>query len=149
MAAGGGFDITAAIRSWDTDVPLAKYLARTIVDGSPQVAQLVDEIVGDAVAYIATGVETGLIKPSRYPQERAAILTIWSLGALVLHEHLERLIGVDITSDISGNPTAISAYVAPILEIYSNGFITEPTERLMTAALVDGPAETEQEKEPA
>lgn len=148
MAAGSGFDITAAIRSWDTEVPLARYLARTLVDGSPQVAQLVDEIVSDAVAYIAIGVETGLIKPSRYPQERAAILTIWSLGALVLHEHLERLIGVDITSDISSKPTAISAYMAPILEIYSNGFITETTERLMAAALVEGRAEN-QEKETA
>lgn len=149
MAAGGGFDITAALRSWDTGVPAANYLARTLVDGSPHVAELVDEMVGDAITYVETGVEAGLIKPSDYPRERAAILVIWSLGALVLHEHLERLIGVDITADLSTDPKAISPYMAPILELYSNGFLTETTVQLMSEAFVDAPVGTQQEKEQA
>lgn len=148
MAAGAGFDMTAAIRSWDTDVPLAKYLAKTLVDGSPHVADLVDEMAGDAIAYVEAGVGTGLIKPSDYPEERAAVLLIWSLGALVLHEHLERLIGVDITADLSANPKAISPYVAPILELYSNGFLTETATQLMSEALVDAPTKPNQEKRP-
>lgn len=148
MASGGGFDVTAAFRSVG-EIPAAKYLARTLIDGSPHVAELVDEIVNDAVAYVATGVDSGMIKPSDHERERAAILTIWGLGALVLHEHLERLIGVDITADFSENPKAVSAYMAPILEIYSEGFLTEKTIQLMSEAFVDASTKTHQEKESA
>ena len=147
MASGGAFDVTAAFRTVG-EIPAAKYLARTLVDGSPHVAELVDEIVSDATKYVATGVKTGMIIPSRYERERAAILTIWGLGALVLHEHLDRLLGVDITADFSTNPKAVSAYMAPILEIYSHGFLTEKTVQLMSEAFV-APTEPAQEKEPA
>lgn len=145
MASGGAFDVTAAFRAVG-GLPAAKYLARTLVDGSPHVAELVDEIVTDAMKYVATGVETGMIKPSDHEWERAAILTIWSLGALVLHEHLERLVGVDITADFSANPKAVSAYMAPILEIYSQGVFTDTTIQLMRAAFVDA-ADNQQEME--
>ena len=146
MASGGGFDVTAAFRSVG-EIPAARYLARTLVDGSPHVAELVDEIAADAVEYVATGVATGMIKPSQYERERAAILTIWSLGALVLHEHMERLIGVDITSDFSADPKAASAYTAPILEIYGQGLLTERAVQLFREAFVD--ASTDEEKESA
>lgn len=147
MASGGAFDVTAAFRTVG-EIPAAKYLARTLVDGSPHVAELVDEIVADAIAYVGMGVDTGMIKPSKYEQERAAILTIWGLGALVLHEHLQRLLSVDITADFSADPKAVSAYMAPILEIYSQGFLTEKTVQLMSEAFV-APTETKQEKESA
>lgn len=146
MASGGAFDVTAAFRTVG-DIPAAKYLARTLVDGSPHVAELVDEIVNDAVAYVSTGVETGMIRPSSHEYERAAILTIWGLGSLVLHEHLERLIGVDITADFSKNPKAVSAYMAPILEVYGQGLFSETTIQLMREAFVD--ASDNEEKESA
>lgn len=145
MASGSAFDVTAAFRTVG-ELPAAKYLARTLVDGAPHVAELVDEIATDAMKYVATGVETGMVKPSNHEWERAAILTIWSLGALVLHEHLERLVGVDITADFSQNPKAVSAYMAPILEIYSQGVFTDTTIELMRAAFVDA-ADQQQEKE--
>jgi AcrR family transcriptional regulator len=148
MASGGGFDVTAAFRTVG-EIPAAKYLARTLVDGSPHVAELVDEIANDAMKYVATGVDTGMIKPSDYERERAAILTIWGLGALVLHEHLERLIGVDITADFSNDPKAVSSYMAPILEIYANGFLTETTVELMSEAFVNAPKDPHQEKDTA
>ncbi|MDH3261538.1 MAG: TetR family transcriptional regulator [Acidimicrobiia bacterium] len=141
MAAGTGFDPLAALRSSTAGPPIARYLARTLVDGSPYVDDLVDEIVADAVEYTQAGVETGLLIPGKYPQQRAAILTIWSLGALVLHEHLERLIGVDITGPLDDQRSA-SAYLAPLLEIFS-GFFTETTVKLMNEAFVDVPAEEE------
>lgn len=147
MAAGAGFDVMGAFRSIG-DIPAAKYLARTLVDGSQHVAELVDELTKDAAQYVAKGVETGMLKPSKYPDERVAILMIWSLGALVLHEHLERLIGVDITADFSLDPKAASAYMAPILELYGQGFVTDKTVELLSRAFVDASADT-QEKETA
>lgn len=146
MASGGGFDITAAFREVG-DIPAAKYLSRTLVDGSPHVAELVDELVADAVKYIATGVEAGMIKGTEHEWGRAAIMTIWGLGALVLHEHLERLIGVDITADLAMNPEAASAYMAPVLEIYGQGVFTESTVQLLQEAFVDASAEVNQGKE--
>ncbi len=148
MASGSGFDVTAAFREVG-DIPAAKYLARTLVDGSPHVAELVDELVGDAVKYVATGVEAGMIKPTEHEWGRAAIMTIWGLGALVLHEHVERLIGVDITADLSENPTAASAYIAPVLEIYGQGIFTEATLQQMQEAFVDASTEINQGKETA
>jgi len=139
MTAGAAFDPLAALRSWGGGPPLARYLARTLVDGSPRVADLVDEIVADAVEYIKAGVETGMLAPSKYPNERAAILTMWSLGALVLHEHLARLIGVDITEPLD-DPQSASSYVAPVLEILS-GFLTETTVQMMSESFVSGEKE--------
>lgn len=144
MAAGAGFDPLAALRSQSGGPPASKYLARTLVDGSPHVAELVDEIVNDAVAYVEAGVQSGMIKPSRFPRERVAIMTMWSLGTLVLHEHLERLIGIDITADFSDDPKAASAYMGPILEIYGKGFITEATVQMMSEAFVNASPETKE-----
>lgn len=139
MAAGSGFDPLAALRSSAGGPPLARYLARTLVDGSPHVAELVDELVADAIAYTETGVETGMLTPSKYPRQRAAILTIWMLGGLVLHEHLARLIGVDITEPLD-HPQAAASYVAPGLEILS-GFLTDTTVQMMSEAFVSGEKE--------
>lgn len=136
MAEGAAFDPLAAMRAQGDGPPISKYIAKTLVDGSPHVADLVDEIVDDAVAYMEVGVATGMMKPSRYPKERAAILTMWTLGGLVLHEHLERLIGIDITDDFSKDPKAAAAYIGPAMEIAS-GFITEATVEMMSKAFVD------------
>ena len=139
MAAGAAFDPLAALRSQQSGPPLAKYLARTLVDGSPHVADLVDEIVADAVEYSETGVQKGMLTPTKYPRERAAILTMWQLGALVMHEHLARLIGVDITEPLD-DPKAASSYLGPALEIFG-GFITETTAELLGGAFVSSEKE--------
>lgn len=124
MAAGPGLDPLAAWRGAQEGPPLLAYLARTIIDGSPEVATLVDEMVTDAAGYMAEGVETGVLRPTEYPYERAAVLTVWSLGALVLHEHLHRLLGVDLTGSAEELATA-TAYLAPALELLTEGLITE------------------------
>ena len=147
MAAGAGLDPLAAIRGFSGGPPLARYLAKTLVDGSPHVADLVDEMVSDAVGYIATGVQAGLLTPSDHPKERASILTLWMLGALVLHEHLERLIGFDITGDLAEDPEETgSAYFGPVTEILG-GFFTDTTKELLGEAFPDASEETKTDTE--
>jgi len=136
MTSGAGFDPLAALARQSEGPPANKYLARTLVDGSEHVAELVDELVADAMAYTELGVANGMMTPTQYPHERAAILTIWALGGLVLHEHLARLVGVDITQDYSSDPKALSRYVGPAIEIAA-GYITETTKELMTQAFTD------------
>lgn len=72
------------------------YLSTRLTDDSPAVAQLVDEAFRDALTYLDKGVESGLVKPSEYPRERAVVGLLWNLGALVLHRHAKRLIDVDL-----------------------------------------------------
>ena len=124
LSAGPNLDILAALRSPDVG-PMMGYLGQVLADDSPIVARLVDDLVDDAEGYIHQGVESGMLRPTADARGRAVVLTIWGLGALVLHEHLERLLGVDLTDpDVLTDPS-IAAYVGPIYEIYGGGIFTE------------------------
>lgn len=139
MAQGPALDVAAAMRRARQDIPLNRYLARSLADGSPAVAELVDDLVSDAVDYMAEGVRAGSLRPTDYPYERAAVLTIWTLGALVLHEHLERLLGVDLTADPPeiADSTAFASYVGPILEMFTDGLVTDQVAKAMRDAFVE------------
>jgi AcrR family transcriptional regulator len=119
VAAGRSLDPFPVIRDLQQGPPLLKYLSRTLADSSPQVAALIDELVDDAVAYMAEGIRSGLLKPTDHPREVAIVLTLWQLGALVLHEHAERLLGVDLT----GDPEGLMAWALPATEILTKGVI--------------------------
>lgn len=140
MVSGPSFDPLAALRASQSHVPLTAYLARTLVDGSPRVAELIDELVDDAADYMAEGVAAGTLLPTAYPYGRAAVVTLISLGMLVLHEHLNRLLGVDLTQDLAGldDPTAAAAYIGPMLELFTNGLVSDDVATAMRAAFVDG-----------
>ena len=141
MRAGPGMDIVAALNDVRGGPPLTRYLARTLVDGSPHVA----EIVEDGVKYMAEGVESGVLRPTAYPYERTVVLTIWSLGALVMHEHLERLIGVDLADYPTKDPTAAAAYLGPVLELMTEGVVTDDVAARMRDALVKDASTTNEE----
>ena len=100
--------------------PALRYLARTLSEGSPRLDEFVDDLVEDAVGYTAQGVETGLVLPSANPRARVVILTLWSLGALVLHEHMQRLLGEDLIGEGSTD-----LYTQTMLELFSEGLLTE------------------------
>lgn len=142
MAQGAGMDPLAALRAHGDRYPaLMQYLARTLAEGnSPRVAALVDELVAAAVDYMRDGVETGALRPTAYPYGRAAVLTAWSLGALVLHKHVERLLGADLT----GDPSEAGGYLRPATEVLSDGVVTEAVARRLQEALADGDTATEQ-----
>ena len=129
-AANPGADPLAGLRAYSEGPPLLRYLARTLVDGSPHVTALVDELVNDAAEYSRDSVRAGTMSPSEQPYERAVVLTLWSLGALVLYEHVQRLLGVDITSD----PDGVGPYMVPVAEILAGGVIpAELYERIRDA----------------
>ena len=135
MSAGPNLDVLAALRNPDMG-PLMGYLANVLADNSGAVADLVDGLVDDAEVYIEQGVESGMLRPSDDPRGRAVVLTMWNLGALVLYEHLDRLLGVDLTDpDVLDDPS-FAAYAGPIYETYGNGFFTEAFASQTRAALV-------------
>ncbi|MFP4636680.1 MAG: TetR/AcrR family transcriptional regulator [Nitriliruptoraceae bacterium] len=139
MQAGTGLDPIAAFRAQGEGPPLIAYLARTLTDGSPHVAELIDEMVADAVEYMAEGEATGMLQPSEDPHGRAAVLVLWSLGAVVLHEQAQRLLGVDLLGDLSD----ARAYLAPAFELLGRGVLTEQAYAQLKAG-IDGLAAEEE-----
>lgn len=121
MRQGPTLDVAEAFRELDEGPPLMAYLARTLADGTEHVAHLIDELVDDAVAYLEEGVATGVVKPSDHPRERAVVVVLWQLGALVLHEHAARLLGADL---IGGSKGAM-AWAMPATELLSHGLMDE------------------------
>ena len=124
MSAGPNLDVLVALRNPDVG-PLMGYLASVLADDSPAVADLVDDLVNDAEEYIQRGVDSGMLVSSTDPRGRAVVLTIWSLGALALHAHLERLLGVDLTAPDILSDHSFAAYAGPIYETYGQGLFTE------------------------
>jgi len=124
-ASGGpGIDVLAAIREADIG-PLAGYLAAVLADDSPSVAKLVDNLVDDAEDYCRQFVEAGMMRPTSDPRGRAAVLLLWGLGSMVMHKHLQRILGVDIIDPEFGSDPASVAYASLVHEIYSEGIYTE------------------------
>lgn len=70
------------------------------------------------------GEKAGMIKPSAAPRDRVVVLVLWSLGALVLHEHAQRLLGVDFLAE-DGSSADLQRYLYPALELYTQGLIVD------------------------
>ena len=121
LTAGAGLDPVASLRAVTDGPPYLRYLARTLVDGSPHVAELIDEMVEDAVGYLDAGVAAGTLKPTDDQRGRAVVLMMWSLGALVLHEHVTRLTGADLVDD----PANAESWMLPALELLTDGVLDE------------------------
>jgi TetR/AcrR family transcriptional regulator, regulator of cefoperazone and chloramphenicol sensitivity len=75
-------------------VLLYRYLARSLIDGSPQAASMFDEMVALGEKWIVRNNPGQMVDPRAY----AALLVAMELGALSLHEQLSRALGADIFS---------------------------------------------------
>lgn len=101
---------------------LIGYVLRSMQDGSVLAREFIDRMVDDAVEYTRHAVATGIVVPSRDEEARARYITFSALGALLL----------EITLDPPTDPSDIQAvtdrflerHYLPILEIYSEGFLT-------------------------
>ena len=124
MAAGPGLDVVSALRSAQIG-SLTAYLAAVLGENSPAVARLVDELVADAVEYTQAGVTSGMLRPTDNPHGRAALLVLWSLGGLVLHRHLHRLLGVDLLDPDATASPQMARYAGPVYEIFGHGIFSE------------------------
>src|SRR5690625_2550558 len=130
-----------AVRQLSNSRVLLRYLTRTLTDSGPHATQLIDEMVADAEEYLAQGEQAGMIKPSAVPRDRVVVLVLWSLGALVLHEHAHRLLGVDFLGEADSS-VDLQHYLYPALEIYTQGLLVEGALDDFTALL--NPAGTQQ-----
>ena len=135
-SAGPNLDVLGLLRESEAGHLLA-YLAKILTEDSPAVAQLVNGLVADAEGYLRQFEEAGMVRPSENPRARAVLLVIWSLGALTMHKHLERLLGVDlIDPDLTAKPD-FARYALPVYEVYGGGVMTEDFTAKAQAAFAD------------
>jgi len=121
LAQGPGLDILGAVaHSSEVAAPLVRYLARRLVEGGPAVDELVDTMVADAHRYVRAGIENGVIRPSAHEQSRTVLLTLWSLGALALHHHAERLLGFSLLD----GPEGVQRWSELGAEVLMSGLLT-------------------------
>ncbi len=61
------------------------------------------------------------MRPSEHPYERVVLLCIWQLGAVAMHQHVKRLLDLDLL----GDPAAILRWGRPALELFTHGLFTD------------------------
>lgn len=127
----GSVDVLAAIRE-PGEAHVMAYLARRLTQGSSRIDSLVDLLADDATGYIQRAIDAGIMTPLSDVPTAARMLTIYSLGALALHEHLDRLLDVDITQiDLAGQP-GITKYVTVQFELFKSLMPADVVERLQS-----------------
>src|SRR5699024_1491446 len=134
------FDPLLVLRGLKHRRPLLRYLIRTLTEGGSHAGQLIDEMVADAEAYLAQGERDGVITSSETPRDRAVLLVIWSMGALALHEHVERLLKVDFLTKAAA-PESLHRYMRPALEIFMHGLLAEGAFQRLATFLGDDAAQ--------
>ncbi|WP_458316850.1 TetR family transcriptional regulator [Mycolicibacterium brisbanense] len=103
--------------------PLVAYLVRSMQSGSDLAKSFWRTMLENAEQYLAEGVRTGVLKPSRDPKARARYLAICGGGAFLLYIQMHE------------NPTDLRTVlhdygedmVLPALEIYTNGLMADST----------------------
>lgn len=135
IAQGPSMDLLGTMReAQDELLPLMAYLAQVLAEGSDAVASLVDEMVADAAGYLREGIANGMIRPCDDIEGQATMLTIWSLGGLVLHHHVERLLGVDLTGRNQDADGDFTTYAAAAYGLLGEGIFTDEFTRTARAA---------------
>ncbi|MBU9766244.1 TetR/AcrR family transcriptional regulator [Mycobacterium sp. TNTM28] len=103
--------------------PLMAYLVRSMQSGSELAKTFWRTMVDNAKEYLAEGVRTGVLKPSRDPEARAKFLAISGGGSFLLYLQMHedptdlRRVLRDYGEDM----------MLPALEVYSQGLMTDST----------------------
>lgn len=136
------FDPFTALHRIQDSRPLLRYLTRALTEGGQSTSDLVDDIIDDAVTYLAQGEKDGLIKSSAAPRDRAALLVIWSLGALTLHDQVRQLFGTDFLAARTP-PEELHRYLRPAIELYTQGLVQPGSFDRLTEALASATPDDE------
>ena len=105
---------------------LYRYITRSMVDGSPAVAALFDDMVKLGEQWLARH------NPGQFDDPRAysAVLVAMQTGMLAMHEHLSRALGADIFS-----PEGHARMVGAMVDLYSKPLLSPDLAAQAHAAL--------------
>lgn len=92
---GGAGDPGFVMTVLRTGLPIQRYLARALVDGSPAAARFFDEAVALSKEMLDDP-PSGLNRPvTDDPHAYSAVMVTMSFGVMVLHDHLRRSLGTE------------------------------------------------------
>jgi AcrR family transcriptional regulator len=96
-----------------------RYLARSLMDGSPLIATMYDQIVEMTADWLKLSDEASTTPVHTDRRSRAAVLTAMVMGIPLLREHLSRALGVDPDSTEGDDQVALA-----LLDLYSHTVIS-------------------------
>ncbi|MDO5067950.1 MAG: TetR family transcriptional regulator [Propionibacteriaceae bacterium] len=112
-------NILASLQATGQDQVLG-YLAHRLTQPSAAIDALIDQLVTDAIGYWQEAIDAGLARPVADLPVAVKMLTIYSLGALVLHRQMQRLLDIDVTSPDLATQPGTRAYVQAQFELFSS-----------------------------
>jgi AcrR family transcriptional regulator len=119
MAAGQRGDLGTSGVSRDAIRPFQGYLVRALVEGSPIVATIFDQMVDMTEEWFALA-EAGRTDPSPVDRRtRAAVFTAMVIGVPLMREHLSRVLGVDTFSPQGDQRVSLA-----LLDLYSHAVMS-------------------------
>lgn len=123
--AGGMFSPAFLGGAMQESEAIMKYLAWAIARNHPTASILYDEMLAEAITVTRTAVEQGYVTESEDLETRTALQMAMQLGLAVLHEHVERVTGIDLFDE-----GGIRRATPLLLEIFSGLFDPEVRRRV-------------------
>jgi AcrR family transcriptional regulator len=111
--------VGAAGEGRSTIGPLQRYLARALIDKSSLAASLFDEMVMMGEQWLARADKDREDTPAADRRTRAALMTAMALGIPAFHEHLSRVLDIDVLGPEGDRRIAVA-----ILDLYSHSMIS-------------------------
>ncbi|WP_427896052.1 TetR family transcriptional regulator [Kribbella sp. GL6] len=134
---GGPAVALAQLAEIEEYAPMAMYSLRSLQAGGELAAAFVERMCRDAEEYLAVGVASGMVRPSRDPAARARYLAMQAMGTLLLWFSTRS--GFGEVDDFRKELRALSNEVTlPALELYCQGLFADDT--MLDAYLKDGGA---------
>jgi TetR/AcrR family transcriptional regulator, regulator of cefoperazone and chloramphenicol sensitivity len=126
--AGAGADTRAATKRF------GRYVARSLADGSASAGPIFDELVAMTEQWLTRADATRSDPPSIDRKMRAAVVTAMATGIPLLHDHVSRALGADISEPEGDRLVALA-----LLDIYSHELIDARTAAAARAGFDDPP----------
>jgi AcrR family transcriptional regulator len=100
--------------------PYQAYIVRALVDGSPTMAKIFDEVVELTVPWIEqSDLERTDGKPAVDARARATVLAGMAFGVQLLSDHVSRVLGMDVTT-----PDGERTFSLAVLDLYSHALVS-------------------------
>ena len=122
IVTGGPGEMIAQLVAIEEYAPLAAYLVQALFTGGDLARTLLEHAILDAETYLAEGVETGRLRPSRDPAARARFLAYTGAGAFLLYVRQHAPPDGDLTGVLEAY---VAEMTAPALEVYTEGLLTD------------------------
>jgi AcrR family transcriptional regulator len=134
VAGGDAVAMLQQLAAVDGFRPVARYVVRSLQAGGPVAAHFVEQVVADAASYLAAGVDSGVVRPSRDPAARARYLAHQALGGMLLRVTVEPAL---LDDDFAGLRRISEETAGPGLELLTEGLFTDRS--LLDAYLAQAP----------